>query len=257
VVAGVPPDYFSPTGQLWGNPLYRWDVHAETGYAWWIERFRAVLRLVDIVRVDHFRGFAGYWEIPASSPTAETGRWVPGPGAPFFKVLQQALGTLPIIAEDLGIITPDVVELREAFDLPGMKVLLFAFGSKPSDLYLPHNYVRNCVGYTGTHDNDTTVGWFSTATEAERQFCLRYLNRNGKTIAWDLIRLLWESVDEVALAPMQDFLSLGSDARMNFPGTLGGNWSWRMPEAAFDKHLCSQIQEMKYLYSRNHSTETE
>ncbi len=251
VVAGVPPDYFSLTGQLWGNPLYRWDIHEETGYAWWIDRFRAVLQLVDIVRLDHFRGFAAYWEIPAGNLTAENGHWVPGPGKGFFEAVRKELGSLPIIAEDLGIITPDVVELREDLDLPGMRVLQFAFASRPTDLYLPHNYVQNCVAYTGTHDNDTSTGWFATASEAERKFCLRYLHSNGKTISWDMIRAIWESVAEFALAPMQDFLSFGSEARMNCPGHLGGNWTWRMPDEAFDKHLCSQIQEIHYLYARS------
>ncbi|RPI88064.1 MAG: 4-alpha-glucanotransferase, partial [Chloroflexi bacterium] len=170
VVAGVPPDYFSPTGQLWGNPIYKWDVHKSLGYQWWINRFKAVLQLVDIVRLDHFRGFAGYWEVPAGNPTAEFGRWVPGPGNHFLQAIERGLGELPIIAEDLGVITPDVVELRDAFDLPGMKVLQFAFLTSPADVFLPHNYTRNCVVYTGTHDNDTAVGWFKNATAKEKRF---------------------------------------------------------------------------------------
>jgi 4-alpha-glucanotransferase len=180
VVAGVPPDYFSPTGQLWGNPLYRWDVHAQTGYTWWIERVRAMLNLVDIIRVDHFRGFAGYWEVAAGMPTAEIGQWVNGPGAGLFYAIQNELGGLPIIAEDLGEITPDVVELRETLDLPGMKVLQFSFSGDPHEPFLPHNYPVNCVAYTGTHDNDTSLGWYETAPEKERDFARRYLARSGE-----------------------------------------------------------------------------
>ena len=190
VVAGVPPDYFSATGQLWGNPLYKWSEHKKTGYQWWINRFHSVLKLVDIIRLDHFRGFAGYYEIPFGSPTAEHGRWVTGPGKDFLAALSQALGgkkggTMPIIAEDLGVITPDVVELRDSFHLPGMKILQFAFSS-PTDPFLPHNYTSNCVAYTGTHDNDTVCGWYETAPEKEREFALRYLNTEGGNFAWSI-----------------------------------------------------------------------
>ncbi len=253
VVAGVPPDYFSPTGQLWGNPLYRWDTHASTGYAWWLKRFQAVLKMVDIVRLDHFRGFAGYWEVPAGQTTAEHGRWVPGPGKNFLQVIKSGLGELPIIAEDLGIITPDVVELRDAFDLPGMKVLHFAFSGDPDDAFLPHNYPKNCVAYTGTHDNDTTTGWFSTRTVPEKEFCLKYSGGSEKNISWDLIRLIWSSVAVFALAPMQDFLSLGSKARMNFPGKPGGNWTWRMTEEDLSDDLCQRIKDLSFLFSRLNS----
>jgi len=254
VVAGVPPDYFSPTGQLWGNPLYRWDVHKETGYAWWLERFRAVLKLVDIVRLDHFRGFAGYFEIQAGQPTAEQGRWVPGPGSDFFKVMDERLSDgsstpeieLPIIAEDLGLITPDVVALRDEFRLPGMKILQFGFVS-PKDPFLPHNYPANCVAYTGTHDNDTACGWFESAPAVERDFALRYLNTDGSDFAWDLIRGVWSSVAVYALAPMQDLLSLGTEARMNFPSRLGGNWEWRMQESDLNEALASRLRELNEL----------
>ncbi|HVF25947.1 MAG TPA: 4-alpha-glucanotransferase, partial [Anaerolineales bacterium] len=257
VVAGVPPDYFSPTGQLWGNPLYRWDVHKETGYAWWLERFRAVLKLVDIVRLDHFRGFAGYYEIQAGQPTAEHGRWVPGPGSDFFRAIAAHLSDgsstsqieLPIIAEDLGVITPDVAEMRDEFKLPGMKILQFGFSS-PKDPFLPHNYSAHCVAYTGTHDNDTARGWFETAPEHERKFAIRYLNTDGTDFAWDLIRGVWSSVATYALAPMQDLLSLGTEARMNFPSRLGGNWEWRMPEADLDQALASRMREFNELYYR-------
>ena len=263
VVAGVPPDYFSPTGQLWGNPLYRWDVHKETGYAWWVDRFRAVLNMVDIVRLDHFRGFSGYFEIPYGAPTAETGRWVPGPGKDFFKVLSRKLkdgkgedGELPIIAEDLGVITEDVVELRDSFNLPGMKILQFGFVN-PKDPFLPHNYVRRCVAYTGTHDNDTARGWFEANLPGEQEFAIRYLNLQGRDgsslaelFAWTLIRSVWSSVAVYALAPMQDFLNLGTDARMNFPSRLGGNWEWRMREEDMNPNLAYRLRELNELYSR-------
>ncbi|MFH0992257.1 MAG: 4-alpha-glucanotransferase [bacterium] len=227
VVAGVPPDYFSETGQRWGNPLYRWDKLAERKYDWWIERFRRTLKLVDIVRVDHFRGFAGYWEIPATEKTAVKGRWVEGPKDHFFKTLKRKLVKLPIIAEDLGVITEDVEELREQFDLPGMKVLQFAFGDDPDNPFLPHNYISECVVYTGTHDNDTTLGWYEKASEHEQDFLRRYAATSAAEIHWDLIALAARSVADVVVFPMQDILGLGSESRMNLPGTTVGNWEWR------------------------------
>src|SRR5688572_23164947 len=254
VVAGVPPDYFSRTGQLWGNPLYRWDVHKKAGYAWWLERFRSVLNFVDMVRLDHFRGFAGYYEIPYGAATAETGQWMTGPGKDFFTTVSREFsgagdGTLPIIAEDLGVITPDVVELREGFNLPGMKILQFGFTGADNP-FLPHNYPTNCVAYTGTHDNDTAIGWFESAPPEERKFALRYLNSNGTDFAWDLIRSVWSSVAVYAIAPMQDVLSLGNEARMNFPSRLGGNWEWRMEEDDIDDALAKRLQEFNELYLR-------
>ena len=254
VVAGVPPDYFSATGQLWGNPLYKWSAHKRTSYAWWLERFRSVLELVDIIRLDHFRGFAGYYEIPFGSLTAEHGQWVTGPGKDFFETLYPKLSgkkgeTLPIIAEDLGVITPDVVELRDAFHLPGMKILQFGF-TNPKDPFLPHNYPSNCVAYTGTHDNDTVRGWYATAPESERDFARRYLNANGSDIAWDMIRAVWSSVAVYAVAPMQDLLDLGGEARMNFPSRLGGNWEWRMSEGDLSESLANRLREINYLYLR-------
>ncbi len=253
VVAGVPPDYFSPTGQLWGNPLFRWDVYKASGYAWWLERIRFTLKMVDIVRIDHFRGFAGYWEIPGDAETAVNGRWVPGPGADFFNVVQSQLGAgLPIIAEDLGEITPDVIALRDQFGLPGMKILQFAF-SGPDNLFLPHQFSRNSVVYTGTHDNDTARGWFEKASEQEKDFARRYFQRdwaNGSDFAWHLIRTAWASVSVLALAPMQDFLALGSEARFNFPSRLGGNWTWRMTEDAMSPQLQDALRELNWLYSR-------
>ncbi len=227
VVAGVPPDYFSKTGQRWGNPLYRWDVMEREKYRWWIERFRATFRYFDILRIDHFRGFEAYWEIPAKEKTAERGRWVKSPGADLFKTVQRKLGKLPIIAEDLGFITPEVVALREQFEFPGMKILQFAFAGDPKNHFLPHQYEPNCVVYTGTHDNDTTRGWFEKATERERNFVTRYTRGDGREINWDLIRLAEQSVADLAIVPFQDVLGLGSEGRMNFPGTTTGNWEWR------------------------------
>jgi 4-alpha-glucanotransferase len=251
VVAGVPPDYFSATGQLWGNPLYRWDVHAASGYRWWLERFRAVLKLVDFVRLDHFRGFAGYWEVPGTATTAVKGRWVTGPGKHFFNAVRAALGDLPIIAEDLGVITPDVVDLRDSYDLPGMKIFQFAFAATPEDPFLPHNYPSNCVVYTGTHDNDTALGWYQRVPEAETHFYRQYIGRDGSNVSWDMIRAVWSSVANFALAPMQDFLSLDNSARMNYPGNPSGNWTWRMPATAMGEGLCKRIQTFNYLYSRD------
>lgn len=249
-VAGVPPDYFSPTGQLWGNPIYKWEWHEKTGYAWWIERIRSTLKLVDFLRLDHFRGFAGYWEIPAGMETAEIGRWAPGPGIKLFEAVRAALGGLPIIAEDLGEITPDVIELRDTLNLPGMKILQFAFQTTPHDPFLPHNYPRNCVAYTGTHDNDTSVGWYHSAPAKEQDLCRRYLGRSGDDIAWDMIRAVWASAALFTLAPMQDFLSLGTEARMNLPGRPGGNWTWRVQTDDLTPKLTARIRENNFLYSR-------
>ena len=254
VVAGVPPDYFSATGQLWGNPLYRWEVHAREGYAWWLARLRTVLELVDIIRLDHFRGFAACWEIPAGEETAINGRWAPGPGADFFESVEKALGSLPLIAEDLGEITPDVVALREQFHLPGMKILVFAFGDDARNPFLPHNYSQNCVVYTGTHDNDTVVGWYQRAPEKERDFARRYLARDGHDIAWDLIRAAWGSVAVFALAPLQDLLSLDNRARMNYPSRAGGNWQWRMAAHALGDGLRQRLHAQNRLYGRTPAT---
>jgi 4-alpha-glucanotransferase len=249
-VAGVPPDYFSPTGQLWGNPLYRWDVHTRDNYGWWIARFRSVLSMVDIVRLDHFRGFTAYWEVPTKEETAINGRWVPGPGAEFLNRVQQALGELPVIAEDLGVITPDVVELREQFGLPGMKILVFAFDGEADNPFLPYKYIPNCVVYTGTHDNDTALGWYQRVDESERQFARRYLNCNGSDISWDLIRTAWASTAVFALAPMQDLLGLDNQARMNYPSRLGGNWAWRISPEAINEPLQARLAEINKVYGR-------
>lgn len=228
VVAGVPPDYFAETGQLWGNPLYDWETHAASGFAWWIDRLAHLRDLVDVVRIDHFRGFADYWEIPAGSPTAERGRWVDGPGVSFFRTVSAALGELPIIAEDLGEVHDVVRELLEAVDLPGMKVLQFAFDGDPDNPFLPENHPEHCVVYTGTHDNQTIKGWYASLCAKERRRVNRRFGTGPATIVWDMIAAAWESPAILALTPMQDVLALGDEARMNRPGTLGGNWSWRL-----------------------------
>jgi len=251
VVAGVPPDYFSATGQLWGNPLYRWDYHAETGFAWWLSRLRAVLNQVDIIRLDHFRGFYDYWEIPAGEDTAINGRWVDGPREHFFDVLKAELGELPIIAEDLGYLSPGVLDLRDAYSLPGMKIMVFGFYDDPENEFLPHNHTENCVVYTGTHDNDTVVGWYNRVEEAERDFARRYLARDGHDIAWDLIRAAWVSPGVFALTTMQDMLSLDNESRMNYPGRASGNWSWRMRTEHLTETLQDRLAELNFLYGRH------
>jgi 4-alpha-glucanotransferase len=252
VVAGVPPDYFSRTGQLWGNPLYQWDAHERTGYQWWIKRIKWILKSVDMVRLDHFRGFSSYWEIPAGNPTAETGQWVAGPGRKIFKAIESSLrkdGGLPFIAEDLGIITPDVVELREEFKFPGMKILQFAF-SDTDNPFLPHNYKQNCVVYTGTHDNDTTIGWFNMAHETEKIFARKYMGVLGTDIAWDLIRIAWASSANYAITPMQDLLGIDSGGRMNFPNTLEGNWEWRLVDGSYGDKVIERLQDFNEIYGR-------
>lgn len=250
VVAGVPPDAFSDTGQRWGNPLYRWDRLKENGYAWWIERFRKTLETVDLVRLDHFRGFAAYWEVPASATTAEKGRWVCGPGAALFLAARQALGELPIVVEDLGLITDDVIALREELGYPGMKVLQFAFAEDARNPYLPHNYDANFVVYTGTHDNDTTLGWFQTLPDWHRHKVLAYIARDGHDIVWDLIRLALMSVADTAVFPLQDVLNLGGEARMNFPGRAEGNWAWRVRSEALRDEVADRLADLTVRYGR-------
>ena len=258
IVAGVPPDYFSPTGQVWGNPLYRWDVMAAQGYQWWIERVRIALHQVDMVRLDHFRGFEAYWEVPSSEETAVNGRWVKGPDAALFEALSGALGDPsagsgrgePIIAEDLGVITPEVEALRDRFGFPGMKILQFAFDDDAANPYLPHNYERNCVVYTGSHDNDTTRGWFESAPEPEQAFCVRYLGYTPDDIAWALMKLAASSVAALVIFPVQDVLSLGSEARMNMPGQAAGNWAWRLPANALSDDHIARLAELAETYGR-------
>jgi len=230
VVAGVPPDYFSSEGQRWGNPVYDWDALRQTGYRWWIDRLRALLAHVSAVRLDHFRAFAAGWHIPAGAPTAQSGNWVPGPGADFFSVVQRELGSLPFIAEDLGVITPDVCELRDQFRLPGMRILQFAFDGHSDNPFLPHNYVSNTVVYTGTHDNPTTRAWYEDLPDDQRKIMWDYLKRpvgDRDEAAWELIRLAWSSNAALAIAPLQDVLNLGRDGLMNVPGQAEGNWRWR------------------------------
>lgn len=255
VVAGVPPDFFSATGQRWGNPLYRWSAHAAEGYAWWTARMRRIAELVDIVRIDHFRGFAAYWEIPASEPNAIRGRWLPGPGAALFEALQAALGQLPVIAEDLGIITPDVDALRRQFGLPGMRILQFAFGEGAADdnlnAYLPHNFDCNTVVYTGTHDNNTTQGWWHQASPAMRQQVLDYLGADDSSdIHWQLIRVACASVADTAIHPLQDVLGLGGEHRMNLPGQSEGYWEWRFNWAQVQPKHAQRLAQFVHLYRR-------
>jgi 4-alpha-glucanotransferase len=249
-VAGVPPDYFSEDGQRWGNPLYRWDVMSRQKYRWWVDRFRHTFTLFDIIRIDHFRGFEAYWEIPAKEKTARTGRWVKAPGDDLFTTIKNELGTLPIIAEDLGVVTPEVTALRERFNFPGMKILQFAFSSDPEDIFLPHNYVKNCVVFTGTHDNDTTIGWYEKVTEREREFVRRYSRASGREINWDLITLALQSTANIAVIPLQDIIGLGSEGRMNFPGTVDGNWEWRFTREQLDSRSTERLAELTALYGR-------
>jgi len=261
-LSGVPPDYFSATGQLWGNPLYRWKAMAETGFAWWIERFRSALRLVDLIRLDHFRGFEGYWEIPAGETTAVNGRWVKGPGAPLFEAVQRALGDVPIVAETLGVITPEVTALRDRFGFPGMGILQFAFGNDPqAPDFKPHNYHRNFVVYTGTHDNDTTLGWWTSSdagdstrsaenVRQERAFAREYLHTDGGEMNWVLIRTALASVANLAIVPLQDVLGLGSEARMNVPARASGNWRWRFTTGQLTPEIAQLLRKMVRLYDR-------
>jgi len=256
VVSGVPPDYFSETGQLWGHPLYRWDVMAQHGYAWWIARFRMAFTQTDVMRVDHFRGFYNYWEIPAEEKTAINGHWETGPGADLFHAVTAALGETAVIAEDLGDFDAEsragVSALQATFGYPGTKVLQFAFDSGPTDPFLPHNFTRDCVVYTGTHDNDTIVGWYrDSATDAARDDARRYLGSDGSDIAWDLIRLAWASVAHTAITPVQDLLSLGHEARMNLPGTVGApNWCWRLLPGALTDEVAARLHKLTALYGR-------
>lgn len=262
VVAGVPPDYFSKTGQLWGTPIYDWDAMRADGFSWWIARVASTLKAVDVVRIDHFRGFAAAWEVPGEDETAENGSWVDGPGRELFFAFKNELGDLPMIAEDLGVITPDVIEIRDGFGFPGMKILQFAFGGDANNHDLPHNYTENCVAYTGTHDNDTTVGWWNsrvgaestrdaTAISHEHDFCKRYLNTDGSEINWDLIRAAWSSVAALAIAPMQDVLGIGTEGRMNLPASTSDNWNWRYEKKELTQKIAARLYELTETYGRN------
>lgn len=250
-IAGVPPDYFSATGQCWGNPIYRWDRLKQSGYRWWVERFRAALELYDGVRIDHFRGFEAYWEIPGSETTAINGQWVKGPGGELFAALERKFGELPIIAENLGVITPEVEAIRERFHFPGMAILQFAFGKDPQGpSFRPHNYARQLAAYTGTHDNDTTLGWYSHLDAGAARLVDLYLGTSGAAALPALLRLALGSVARLSVIPMQDLLGLGSEARLNTPGTVSGNWSWRLPPAALTPELARRYAELNAAYGR-------
>jgi 4-alpha-glucanotransferase len=258
-VAGVPPDYFSAQGQLWGNPVYNWDAVRSTGYRWCIDRLRALLAHVDVIRLDHFRGFAAAWHVPAEAQTAQSGQWVTGPGASFFQAVQTDLGHLPFIAEDLGMITADVQALRDQFGLPGMRVLQFAFDGHADNPYLPHNFVHNTVAYTGTHDNATTRQWYEELPDYQRQNLWSYLTRAPGTsadAAPELMRLTWTSPAALAIAPLQDLLNLGSEARMNVPGRADGNWRWRVREDMLSSQAFQQLQDLTESCKRSVSPAT-
>lgn len=256
-VAGVPPDYFSKTGQLWGNPHYKWNVMAQDDYTWWRERFKSILTLVDIVRIDHFRGFAGYWEIPAGSETAINGKWVKGPGENFFSTVEKYLGYIPAIAEDLGVITPDVIKMKDKFKFPGMKILQFTLGSGIEELFSPQNYEKECVVYTGTHDNDTVLGWYQQVVKENPhvfQLLKKHLhvdeNSDNKEICWRLIKFAYQTNAQNVITPLQDVICLGNEARMNYPGTVQGNWQWRYTKESLTKEIEEKLAQIVYDYNR-------
>jgi 4-alpha-glucanotransferase len=257
-VSGVPPDFFSETGQLWGTPVYDWEVHIKSGFSWWMKRMEAALRMTDIVRIDHFRGFSACWEVPAGEKTAEHGTWVEAPGRQLFRTIRERWAEVPIIAEDLGVITEDVEELRDENGLPGMKIFQFAFDYQgpgllnPENDFLPHNYGTNCVAYTGTHDNDTTTGWFAHLPSGEQDLVRRYLARGDEEVVWSMMRVLMRSTARYVIFPMQDLLELGSECRMNKPSTVGSsNWSWRLLEEEAAKPIAHRFHEMVRLFGRD------
>jgi 4-alpha-glucanotransferase len=259
-VAGVPPDYFSEDGQLWGNPVYDWDTLRQTGFRFYIDRLLALLAHVDVIRLDHFRAFAGAWHVPADAKTARTGCWMPGPGAEFFRAVQEEVGFLPFIAEDLGVITPDVCALRDEFRIPGTKVLQFAFDGNPGNPHLPENCSTNTVVYTGTHDNNTTRGWFEALADAERRRVWSYLNRaegDSNEITGELLRLAWSSVAALAIAPLQDLLNLGAQARMNLPGSTDGHWRWRCTEEMLNSSTFRQLRDVTATSNRLYMPQSE
>ena len=252
-VAGCPPDGFSATGQLWGNPLYNWEVHRNSGYEWWIKRIANCFRLYDVVRIDHFRGFDEYYSIPFGDQTAERGHWEKGPGMDLFNTVKEKLGDVDVIAEDLGYLTESVIEMVKESGYPGMKVLQFAFDSREESDYLPHNYERNCVVYTGTHDNDTILGWYYVMSEEDREFSKEYMGNAKSTdeeLPWDFIRMSMESVANLAVTPMQEFLGLGTEARINYPSTLGNNWKWRLLPGQFTPELAKRIHRLTQITAR-------
>lgn len=249
-VAGVPPDYFSETGQLWGNPLYNWDYLKQTGFKWWIDRVKANFNLFDVLRIDHFRGLAAFWAIPFGEPTAVNGVWLSAPGKELLDAIKAEMGAIPLIAEDLGVITPDVEELRDSNMLPGMKILQFAFDSNEGNNFLPHLYPQNSVVYTGTHDNDTVIGWFEAASENDKRFVQEYFNADVNDISWSMIKLAWSSVSNIAIAPLQDILSLGSESRMNLPGKPSGYWRWRYKKEALNFDQALRLARITKIYNR-------
>lgn len=249
-VAGVPPDYFSETGQLWGNPLYDWEFLQEDNFSWWIERVKANFVLYDFLRIDHFRGLAAYWAVPFGEKTAIKGEWLPAPGKTLLETIRKKFGELPIIAEDLGVITPDVIELRDGFNFPGMKILQFAFDSDEENDFLPHTYPRNCVVYTGTHDNDTSLGWFVASKEKDKQALRNYYNPDEREISWSFIKLAASSVADMAIVPMQDILKLGREARMNTPGTASGNWKWRFKPGDLKDEIAIRLKNIAKTFGR-------
>jgi len=246
-VAGVPPDYFSDQGQLWGDPVYDWEAHRRTGYRWWLDRIRALLSRVDLLRLDHFRGFEAAWHIPAGAATAQIGRWEPGPGGDLLSTAEKALGGLPFVAEDLGLITPDVVALRDRFHLPGMRVLQFAFDGEPNNPFLPEQYTSDTIVYTGTHDNNTTRGWYESLTSDQQQVVCNYLRRSqldGRDVTWELLRLAWTSKAALAICPLQDVLKLGTEARMNVPGHPVDNWRWRATTEMLNSSALAKLGQL-------------
>lgn len=254
-MAGVPPDYFSATGQLWGNPVYDWDKMEQTDFAWWINRFKATLLYVDIVRIDHFRGFEAYWQVPGGETTAMNGEWIKGPDAKFFEALKAAVGSLPVMAEDLGIITPEVERLRDQFNFPGMRILQFAFGGDPNNAYLPHHYIQNCVVYPGTHDNDTALGWWQAAGDHEKWHVAEYFGCTHpdqiQNISWEFIRVALASVGDLAILPMQDVLGLDGRARMNDPRYNEGQWRWRFTDTnLLSSEVSERLSKLTRMYSR-------
>lgn len=251
VVAGCPPDAFSADGQLWGNPVYDWEYQKYTGYQWWVERIELLLRHYDVLRIDHFRGFESFYAIPYADSTARNGQWRKGPGLELFEAVREKLGEVRLIAEDLGYLTWEVLELVRQTGFPGMKVLQFAFDSREESNHLPHTYDRNCIVYTGTHDNDTVRGWLKSLSKEDSRFCYDYLDIHlPREVCWAMLHCAWQSIADTAIAPMQDFLELGSGARMNTPSTLGGNWQWRMSKDNFNDRLANRIRRMTEIYGR-------
>ncbi|WP_408070362.1 4-alpha-glucanotransferase [Butyrivibrio sp. JL13D10] len=251
-VAGCPPDAFARTGQLWGNPLYKWDYHESTGFKWWLNRIKGCYKLYDVIRIDHFRGFDEYYSIPYGDPTAENGKWVKGPGYKLFEVMKKELGDIRVIAEDLGFLTPSVLKLVKKTGFPGMKILQFAFDAREESDYLPHNYTQNSIVYTGTHDNDTTLSWYNTIPREDKRFAKKYLNiKTNKDVVWEFIRATFSSVSNTAIIPMQDYLGLGKEGRINTPSTLGNNWTWRMKDDALTDELAERMLDMARTYGRS------